>query len=329
MWIRVWLTAFATLLPLHLAFAQGSRQGCEPLEPIGNAPDPRDSAYNRCALERAPMLLASSPMLGQPLEDTQPGGTFYVIVNADGRVDQHLTQIFSRTSDTTFFRHAMETIRQWRFEPGIYRGAPVRSQFELEIESTEREDTLPSKLTWIYYRGTDADTLRGTWTTAEAVAPFDTAATDRVYAALVRHLIRRQIVKTNYTGPELYCLVLEKGDSIEHERISNLLEHIINPPRGIDFNGTPLAPYGCERSVSRQRIIIPHVYRTENGRAVMFPSGDYLPNWPPDPAGRTWSNWSGRCVAMVPANGSVWIDCELMPVYRPDDLGAPVKKKSR
>lgn len=125
--IRLCFAAFVTLLPLHLATAQGSRQSCEPLEPIGNSTDPRDSAYNRCALERAPVLLASSPMLPQPLEDTQPGGRFYVIVNADGRVDQRLTQIFSRTSDTTFFRHAMETIRQWRFEPGIYRGAPVRS----------------------------------------------------------------------------------------------------------------------------------------------------------------------------------------------------------
>lgn len=156
-----------------------------------------------------------------------------------------------------------------------------------------REDTLPSKLSWTYHRGVDADTLSGTWTTAQAVAPFDAATADRVYTALVRHLIRRQIVKTGYLGPELYCIVLENRDSIEHARITNLLERIINPIRNIDFNGTPLAPYGCERSVSHQRIFLPRVHRTENGRAVLFPSGDYLPNWPPDLGGTTRSAWSG------------------------------------
>src|SRR5688572_6154077 len=91
--IRFCLAAFVTLFPLHLTGAHGSRQTCVPLETIANSPNPRDSAYNRCALERVPVLLAGSAMPAPPLEDTQPSGRFYVIVNSDGTVNPRHTQI--------------------------------------------------------------------------------------------------------------------------------------------------------------------------------------------------------------------------------------------
>jgi hypothetical protein len=69
-----------------------------------------------------------------------------MIVNADSAVGPGLTRAWTRMGDTIFHRRTLETLRAWRFEPGIRQGVPVRSGFYLHIDSGIRDDTIPSRL---------------------------------------------------------------------------------------------------------------------------------------------------------------------------------------
>ena len=264
-----------------------------------------DSSYSRCALDRSPVLLPGAPMPTPPLVSLKVDGRLAVIVNADGTVDSRLTRMWESEGDNEFDRRALETIARWRFEPGSRRGTPVRSGFNLEFVTTTRNDTLPARLKWTYRRGQNTDTLTGTWVHEAPLPPFAPERLDSLYLALLRRLVRMQVV---FPRPgQSYCLVLSSGDSAAQARLSRLAHAILSPGAG------PPASYGCERTPGTRRIVLPRVYRTENGRAVLRPSGDYLGNWPPGFDGRAWTAWRSRCVATVPAQGSVWIGCWVEP----------------
>jgi hypothetical protein len=67
--------------------------------------------------------------------------------------------------------------------------------------------------------------------------------------------------------------------------------------------------------------MLPRVYQTENGRAVISPSGDFLANWPRGFAGKSWRAWKGRCVLELRAVG-VGVgtpECEVTPAFSADE----------
>ena len=103
-----------------------------------------DYAYTRCVLDRNPRLRDKPAMPAEPLDERLVNGSYAVFVNADGTVDPHLTRMWSRSLDTAFHRKALETIHQWRFEPGVRQGSAVRSAFTLELITNARTDTIPA-----------------------------------------------------------------------------------------------------------------------------------------------------------------------------------------
>jgi hypothetical protein len=113
-----------------------------------------------------------------------------------------------------------------------------------------------------------ADTLVGTWVAQPPPPPFTQEQLDSIYAAVLRRLIRMQVL---------------------------LPERLESPPR----------------------IVLGRVHRTENGRAILLPSGDHLPYWPRGFDGGPKAAWSARCVADVPDQGSVVVDCF---VHEPDGV---------
>lgn len=290
----------------------------------------RDAAYNRCALDRAPTLLDGVPMPPAPRYGAAIG-QFTIIVNPDGTVDPRLTRAWTSGTDTVFHRQALETIRRWRFEPGLRGGTPVRSGFMLHIKSGPRNDTLPSRLEWTYRRGLEEDTLFGTWTTEAPLPPFAPEQVDSIYMAMLRRLVKMKVIVPDVLDRR--CLVLESGDSAAHARLTWRAYGVLysSDVYSSDLRSHPsaLAPYGCERSTDAARIVLPRVHRTENGRVVLYPSGDWLPDWPPGFEGRTYRAWSARCVADVPDHGEVSIDCFIMPSLSQRDLGRWERERER
>lgn len=319
------LCAPAALVPQSVFDSIETAYGmCRVWAPIpGGSSFPKDASYSRCALDRGPLLLAGEPMPPPPRYGRYAGGSFMVVVNANGTVDSQLTRAWTRGMDTAFHRRALETIRQWRFEPGSRQGETVRSGFTLQLKSNGRNDTLPARLEWSYKPGLNADTLAGTWVAEAPLPPFARGQIDSVYVAMLRRLVKMQVI---LPGPgNSYCLVHENGDSTAHARLSQLAEGIVHAER----RWGALAAYGCEALPGMLRIVLPRVHRAESGRAVLQPSGDYLPNWPPGFDGRSWHAWNGRCVADVPAQGSVWIDCSVEPEYSLRELAERERRRGR
>ena len=87
-------------------------------------------------------------------------------------------------------------------------------------------------------------------------------------------------------------------------------------------SGMALTSAGCERVPGTVRIALRDVHRTENGRTVVYVSGDYLPHWPSDLDGRPWRSWNSRCVGQVPEKRveSVGMSCDIAPGDEPDGM---------
>jgi hypothetical protein len=289
---------------------------CAVRAPIPGVSSPQgDASYNRCALDQGPSLHAGEPMPPAPWLGTSGGGSFTVIVNADGTVDPRLTRAWSRSADTLFYRNVLETIRNWRFEPGVRQGVPVRSGFPLEVRTGTRVDTLPSRLEWSYRQGVTGDSLVGTWRTEARLPPFSPQQTDSIHAAMLRRLKSQKVIVPGFR--RRYCLVLPERDSAEHARLSRIFGRIIVADQ--NHHGFGAAGYGCERNPETLRIIMPRIYRTENGRAVLYPRGDFLPSWPAGFDGRSYRAWTARCVADVRGQAPDWIDCSVRSVFEPEE----------
>ena len=283
--------------------------------PVGGSDFPQDASYRRCALDRLPVRRETPP---PPPPRWGPDGTssYLVVVSADGTVDPDRTRGMTRGVDTVFYRRALETIRRWRFEPGVRDGKPVRSAFAIEIMSDSRIDTIPSRLEWEYREGPVSDTLLGRWVREVPLPAFIQSQVDSVHVAMVRRLIRIQAILP--ADGRWYCVLLPRGDSTAHARATQLLQHMV------PALARSLAPNGCERSPGTLRFVLPRVYHTEGGRAVLYPRGDFLASWPPGLEGDSWRAWQGRCVAEVPATrlASVEIDCAANPEYTDDEMRA-------
>jgi hypothetical protein len=229
-------------------------------------------------------------------------------------VDVRLTRAWSLGVDRAWNARTLEAIRRWRFRPGMRNGVAVRSGFVLTIMSDPRNDTLPARLTWRYAPGLDEDSLVGTWNIEPKPAPFRAEEVERVHLAVVRHLVVTKILQPDLV--QTYCLVMEDGDSIAHKRLTQAAFDIL-------YAGSRTrAPtrFGCERSTDVLRVRLARVFRTENDRAVLYPTGDYLEDWPFGFDGKTYTAWLARCVADVSPANSPQIECAITP----DHLTFPV-----
>ena len=276
---------------------------------------PRDASYSRCALDRPPVL-RHAPAIPQPGFGRYAAESFLVVVNPDGTANQDLTRDYSTGQDSAFHRRALETLRRWRFDPGIRKGKAVRTAFELQIESNDRNDTLPARLEWRYTATTTVDRLVGTWVVEPALPKFSTERVDSIHTAVFRQLVRMRIVQPG--DGRRYCLIMPGGDSAARARVVALVQRTV-PALA---SSTALTSGGCERVPGTLRIALPDVHRTENGRTVVYSSGDFLPNWPPGLNGRPWRSWQARCVAQVSERQgeSVATSCDVAPGDAPDEL---------
>jgi hypothetical protein len=266
-----------------------------------------DSTYNRCALDSGPVLITRDSLLPAPRVELTAHGKYTIAVSADGTVDVRLTRAWSFGVDSAWNARTLEAIRRWRFQPGLRNGVAVRSGFVLAIMSDPRNDTLPARLTWRYAPGLNEDSVVGTWNIEPKPAPFRGEEVERVHLALVRHLVATKILQPDLA--QTYCLVMEDGDSIAHRRLTL-------PAFDILYAGSRTrvpTRYGCERSSDVLRVRLPRVYRTESNRAVLYPAGDYLEEWPFGFGGKTYTSWLARCVADVPPANSPRIECAITP----------------
>ena len=278
---------------------------------------PRDASYSRCALDRPPVL-RDAPALPQPGIGQYAAGSFLMVVNADGTANQDLTRDYTMGLDSAFHRRALETLRRWRFKPGIRKGKAVRSAFELTIESNQRNDTLPARLEWRYTAGAGAepDKLLGTWVVEPALPQFPAERIDSIHAAVLRQLVRTRVLQPG--NGRRYCLIMPNGDSAARARGVALMQRT-SPELA---SGMALASAGCERVPGTLRIALRDVHRTENGRTVVYVSGDYLPHWPSDLDGRPWRSWNSRCVGEASEQRveSVAVSCDIAPGEEPDAM---------
>jgi hypothetical protein len=290
--------------------------------PPGGSNFPEDASYRRCALDRRPTRITTPPPPA-PRYGFNANSSFLVVVSADGTVDQERTRGYSRGTDTIYYRQALETIKRWRFEPGMRQGKPVRSAFEVQFSSDSRVDTLPARLEWQYREGAEIDTMQATWLPEAPLPPFAPDQADSIQAALLRHLVRMQVIIPN--RDKLYCLLPEGRDSAAHARQIRLAA------RAIPALARTLMPYGCERMPGTVRVVLPQIFRTENGRAVVYPSGDFLPNWPPGFTGRSWRAWRARCVLELRGVGAdvAAADCDVSPTTPRDDRYAAYDSERR
>lgn len=146
-----------------------------------------NDAVNRCALDKGLLLLTPELVLPAPRTELRAHGWYTVVVNVDGTVNLELTRPWSLSVDSAWNARTQETIRQWRFEPGIRNGVAVRSGFRLAITSAARNDTLASRLEWRREASVHGDSLIGTWVAEAQPTPFRADQVDSIHVALLRH----------------------------------------------------------------------------------------------------------------------------------------------
>jgi hypothetical protein len=290
--------------------------------PPGGSNFPEDASYQPCALDRRPTRRLA-PFPPAPRYSISANNSFLLVVSAHGTVDQERTRGYSRSADTVFYREALETIRRWRFDPGIRAGRAVRSAYEIQFVTDDRVDTLPARIEWQYREGSNVDTVRGTWVREAPLPPFAPAQADSIQTALLRHLVRMHVVIP--TRGRLHCLVVPSEDSLAHTRQVELAA------RAVPALARTLMPYGCERMPGTIRVSLPRIHHTENGRAVIYPSGDFLANRPPDFTGKTWRSWKGRCILELRAAGVgvEAIECDISPASSADEVYAARGNENR
>jgi hypothetical protein len=300
---------------------------CRVFAPLPGGSDPSDRGFNRCALDSGPTLLTRDVFPPQPWFETRAGGRLAITVEEDGRVNPALTRFLSRTADTVFNRRFLETVLEWRFDPGRLDGEAVRSGFLLHVTSDPRPDSLPATMTWSYVQGLNEDTLSGTWVSLDPLPPYSTHELERIYLFLLHKLRHMKVL----VPPARYCLVLTNPDSsLEATLQSGVgswgLEDLLIIKVGGD----------CLLEPRTRRLVLPGIHRMQNDRAVLEPWGDYLPDWPPGFEGRTYLSWKGRCVADVTEDRPISVDCAIEPwsggfprdhnpLRRPRSLADPIR----
>lgn len=98
----------------------------------GAGADAADETLSIDDLDQAPRLVHSpAPAMNDALRKKAPGKVVVIFfVDINGRVENPVVQT---TSDPAFERPALNAIKQWRFEPGKRKGAPVRFRMRQSI----------------------------------------------------------------------------------------------------------------------------------------------------------------------------------------------------
>lgn len=300
--------------------------------PVGGSDFPRDAAYSRCALDRAPVLPSDAPRPVAPRLIGSAGASYRIIVHADGTVDSALTRSMTVTMGTVFGERAFDfadrallTIQRWRFLPGVRAGRPVRSALDLEVITDRRDnDTLPAHLEWRYVTGTERDSLVGHWVTDHPLPPFAPAQVDSMHAALVRRLAAMGVVLPN--AGRRYCLALADagatGDTASAARLARLA-------RVLAVHVDSSAARECVDTAERVRLALPRVQRVEDGGAIVDMAGAQLPRWPFDFEARSWERWRARCVGDVHEGAPADIECDVAPAVPPEESWAWYREQRR
>jgi hypothetical protein len=208
------------------------------------------------------------------------------------------------TGDEESHAQILATLKRWRFEPGERAGVRVRSVFDIDVRTDQRgSDTLPARLEWRYVAGVERDSLVGRWITDAPLAPFAAEEVDSVHVAMLRNLVHTRVVVP--TKDRTYCLAIN-ADGHDKERLMRIARTLRTVIPGLSTGD-------CTDTENRVRLALPRVYRTEDGRAVLYVRGAQLPRWPTGFDARAWPRWAGRCIGMVQERVPVTVTCDIGP----------------
>jgi len=95
-----------------------------------------DDLLNAGALDQEPRVVYQpGPILDGKLRRAAPGTVYVIfIVNKQGRVENPKVQ---KSSNPVFDRAAINAVKQWKFEPGMSGGEPVRFRMKVPITFPE------------------------------------------------------------------------------------------------------------------------------------------------------------------------------------------------
>lgn len=291
--------------------------------PVGGSNFPRDAAYSRCTLDRAPMLQANAPMPAAPRFAGGAGASYRLIVNRDGAVDSALSRSMSIAIGTAsgnfafdFADSALATLRRWRFRPAMRAGRPVRSVVDVDMVTDQRAvDTLPAHLEWRHVSGEERDSLIGHWVTDPPLPPFSQAQVDSAHVALVRRLAAMGVVLPN--ADRRYCLAYPDSaapfDTAATARLARLAR-VLAAQVDASLAST------CVDAADRVRLTLPHVQRIEDGGAILETRASQLPRWPFGFDARAWARWRARCHGVVHDHAPAMMECDVQPDVPPKEI---------
>jgi len=226
-------------------------------------PSRNDFTYSLCDVDHNPKRL-SGPDLPTILLGLAESAEIGITIRPDGTVDSALTTLGSTSGDTAFAHHVLDAVRQWRFEPPMRNGTPVRLGLGLQISTNGRNDTLPSRLEWRYAEGRGLDSAIGRWVVDSVrPPPLTKTQTDSVYVGVIRELLRIPVLIRN--REQRYCIVGPSNDPVAVRGLDVVAAKAFG-----DAGPTIVTAPGCERDPALLRLVLPSIHRTERNRAVLF-----------------------------------------------------------
>lgn len=126
---------------------------------------PRDSVYNRCALDSAPFMFGSPGFTRLPPGAGSLNTSLVLVVDTNFRINLGLTRKASAPLPAAFHDGIYKTLERWQIAPARKGRYEVRSAFPIVLQVSPRVIPMPALVKWIHIRSrSDApDTMRGTW----------------------------------------------------------------------------------------------------------------------------------------------------------------------
>lgn len=286
---------------------------CRVLAMIPGGSNRGDQGFSLCAVDRRPTLSPNMPLPPAPRFATFGGVRLAILVKEDGTVDSTFTRTWTVSMqgsgmDYEFNNGVMETVRKWRFAPGMRDGKPVRVGINLDVTMKAGPDTTPARLIWTYVAGTEGDTLRGEWEPLPPLPPFAEAVVDSMLFGILDILAKKQV----FSGPAYYCIVAVGGSRDLIPVLGSKLQQLANDSDSIPVVATHVRD--CVTVAGTRRLIFSKPYRLDEDRAVFRVEGDVFKNWPPGRESKDWLAWTARCVSAV-TNAQRVATCAVEPKW--------------
>lgn len=334
--LAVLCTASLNLATPHALRAQGGGGGsvspdkapCSVwLHLDGTSGAPRDSVYNRCALDSAPFMFDSPGFTRLPPGVGSLNASLVLVVDPNFRINLELTRRASAPLPAAFDDGIYKTVERWHIAAGQKGRYEVRSAFPIVLYVSPRAIPMPALVKWrhIRSRSDDPDTMRGTWVAAAPDAPMSDAQIDGIYLATIRALADSHVVLAGTA--HRYCAVFPPGDSLRARRLSNQLRNIIKS--GSTNAARARTSFACSPGDSARQIVLGTAVRSEDNKVSLAVSGDFLQLYPRGILGRTWRAWRGECSAPVPATGAQVMHCNVEHVSTGTEEAAADSEKTR